>query len=64
MGRMGPFLIVVRQPLPNTISRFKPFFKGIQINAFVFQRPLKPLNHPIVPPCTFTVHADFDLRFD
>ena len=33
----------------------------MQINAFVLQRPPKPLNHPIVDPAPLAIHADFNL---
>ena len=48
------------------ISRCQPLplspFKGVQIDAFVLQRPPKTLDHPIVDPAPFTIHADLDLR--
>jgi hypothetical protein len=33
----------------------------MQINAFALEGPPKALNHPIVAPCGFAIHADLDL---
>ncbi len=37
---------------------------GIQVDAFIFQRPPEPLDQPIVAPRTFSVHAGFDRYVD
>lgn len=33
----------------------------MQINALILQGPPQPLNHLVVDPAAFAVHADFDL---
>ena len=62
MGRVWPLGVVILQPFPDTSLGFRAFLEGMQVNAFVLQRPPQTLDHAVVDPATFAVHADLDLR--
>ena len=61
MRGMGGLSVVVRQPLTDPGAHFRSCLKGIQIDAFVLQRAPLALDHPIVTPGAFPVHAYLDL---
>ena len=62
MGGVRAFGVVIGQPLSDARLCLGASFEGMQINAFVLQRPPEALNHSIVDPAPLTVHADLDLR--
>jgi hypothetical protein len=62
VGGVLAFRVVIGQPLFDTSLCVCASFKGVQIDAFILQRPLEALNHSIVDPAAFSVHADLDLR--
>ena len=62
MGGVRAFSVIVGQPFPNASHCFWTSFKGVQIYAFILERPPEPLNHPIIDPAPFTIHADLDVR--
>jgi len=62
VGGVRAFRVVISQPLFDTSLCVCASFKGVQIDAFILQRPPEALNHSIVDPAAFSVHADLDLR--
>ena len=62
MGGVRAFRVVIGQPLFDTSLCVRASFKGVQIDALILQRPPEALNHSIVDPAAFSVHADLDLR--
>ena len=56
---MGALGVVISHPVANIPFGLLARFKGAHIDAFIFQRPPEPLDHPIINPATFTVHGDF-----
>ena len=52
--------VVISQPLADARLCFRALLKGVQVNAFVLQKPPQMLDHAVVDPPPFAVHADFD----
>ena len=56
---MGTMLVIIGEPPAKTGTQFRAGFKGVQVDAFVFQRPPEPLDEDIVHPASPAIHADF-----
>jgi hypothetical protein len=48
--------VVVGQPFSDPGAGFRPGFKRIEINAFIFQGSPEPLDHPVINPATFAIY--------
>ncbi len=58
MGPIRALGIVTGQPFSDPDSGLRAGFKCVEINAFIFQRPPKPFDHPIIYPATLIDSAD------
>jgi len=72
---MRAFGVVIRQPFPDPGAGLRARFKCVQVDAFIFQGPPQPLDHPVVRcpavdceainergPATLTIHGDLHPR--
>jgi hypothetical protein len=57
---MGTILII-GEPLAKADKQFRAGLEGVQMDAFVLQRPPEPLDEDIVHPAFPAVHAYLDL---
>ena len=52
---------MVADPGADPVTGFRAGLAGVQVDAFVFQRPPEPLYHPVVDPAAASVHRDLHL---
>ena len=48
-------------PCPDPVAGLRAGLEGVQVDAFVFQRPPEPFDHPVVDPAAAAVHRDLHL---
>ena len=49
--------VIVCHPFSDPGACLRSGLKRIEIDTFIFQRPPKPLNHPVINPAAFPVHG-------
>ena len=59
---MLSFGVVIDQPFSDAGAGFLPSLKAVQTHPFVLEDPLQPLNHSVVNPPPFAMHAYLYLR--
>ena len=53
--------VVIRQPLSNPGAGLRASFKGIHVDAFVFQGSPKTFDHTVIDPAATPIHGNLDL---
>jgi hypothetical protein len=62
VGRVWAFGVIIGEPLQDPLADFRPRLEGMEIDAFVFERPPEPLNEDVVHPMTAPVHGHLYAR--
>ena len=61
MGGVGPQVVVEGDPASDAGLGLGSGFPGMQIDAFIFQRPPEALDEDVVQVSGFAIHRDFGL---
>lgn len=61
--RMQTLPMVIGDPSRKAYPQFRAGLKGMEIDAFVFERPPQALDEHVIEPTSAPVHADADLAF-
>ncbi len=51
-----PGLVVMVHPCADIVSSLSTVFKGVEVNAFVFQTSPKPFDKHVIHPPAFSLH--------
>jgi len=55
---MGSLLVVMLNPVTQSLAQFGAIVKGPQVNILILKRPPQPLNENIILDSATAIHAD------
>lgn len=59
VGRFRALRVVVRQPFSNPCASLRASFKCVEVDAFIFDGPPEPSDHPVVNPSALAIQGYF-----
>lgn len=63
VGKMRALSVLVSQPFSDVCLDLGAPLEGVEVYAFVLQKPPQAPDHAVFDPPPFAVHADLDLCF-